>query len=134
MIKKPQTIADLKINLTFSKTSNYCPTFTDFEAKFQEENSNLPNYKIKPGMYHFRIWIPTHEQVYIGTETKYEVYNWVNFTIEAINGACLVNLMYLINYNIFLRIKKDTYFCTELDNFVKEYDDCHYLINTGVPF
>lgn len=130
----PKTIADLKINLKFSKELNYCPTFSDFEAKFQEENPNLPNYKIKAGIYRFRIWIPTCEKMFIGTETKYESHDWINFTIEIMNGIYLVNFLYLINYNIYSRIRKDTCFCTELDNFVREYDDYHYLINTGLPF
>lgn len=139
--KKPQTIADLKINLTFSKTSNYCPVFTDFEIELKNKNPELINYRIKPGLYSFRIWLPTKEvnsKFYEGE--KYSVHEWVVFQIEVKqqikqgDETYLFNLLYQINYNIYLNIQKDTTYCVELDEFKREYDDFHYLIELGLPF
>ena len=139
--KKPQTIADLKINLTFSKISNYCPTFTDFEIELRNKNPELINYRIKPGLYSFRIWLPTKEvnsKFYEGE--KYSVHEWVVFQIEVKqqikqgDETYLFNLLYQINYNIYLNIQKDTIYCVELDEFKREYDDFHYLIELGLPF
>lgn len=139
--KKLQTIADLKINLTFSKTSNYCPVFTDFEIELKNKNPELINYRIKPGLYSFRIWLPTKEvnsKFYEGE--KYSVHEWVVFQIEVKqqikqgDETYLFNLLYQINYNIYLNIQKDTTYCVELDEFKREYDDFHYLIELGLPF
>lgn len=139
--KKPQTIADLKINLTFSKTSNYCPLFTDFEIELINKNPELINYRIKPGLYSFRIWLPTKEvnSKFYGGE-KYSIYDWVVFQINVArpilqgDETYLFNFLYLINYNIYLNIQKDTTYCVELDEFKREYDDFHYLIELGLPF
>lgn len=140
--KKPQTIADLKINLTFSKPSkSNCPTFTDFEIKLKQENPELINYRIKPGVYNFRIRIPIGEEdskVYYGA--KVTKYDWITFQIEVkqpiLQGdeTYLFSFLYRINYNIYLKMKNDEYFCTELDYFQREYDDSHYLIELGIPF
>lgn len=139
--KKPQTIADLKINLTFSKISNYCPLFTDFEIELRKNNPELINYRIKPGSYSFRIWLPTKEvnSKFYGGE-KYSIYEWITFQINVAkpiskgDETYLFNLLYQINYNIYLNIQKDTTYCVELDGFKREYDDFHYLIELGLPF
>lgn len=138
--KKPQTIADLKIDLTFSKTSNYCPTFTNFEIELRNKNPDLENYRIKPGLYHFRIWIPTGEKkskYWSENITKYEDYNFqINVPKPILQGdeTYLFAFLYRINYNIYLNIQKDTNYCTELDCFKREYDDFHYNIELGIPF
>lgn len=139
--EKPKTIADLNINLIFSKTSNYCPTFTDFEIDLRNKNPELINYRIKPGLYHFRIWIPIKEvdsQLYKGE--KLTIYDWYNFQINVPkpilqdDETYLFSFLYRINYNIYLKIQKDANYCTELDYFQREYDDFHYLIELGIPF
>jgi hypothetical protein len=82
-IKQSKTIADLKINLTFSKPSkNNCPTFTDFEIKLKQENPELVNYRIKPGVYNFRIWLPTGEEKSKYWNENISRYEWVTFQIE----------------------------------------------------
>ena len=81
--KKPKTIADLKINLTFSKTSNYCPLFTDFEIELRNKNPELINYRIRSGLYSFRIWLPTKEvNSEIFKDEKITVYEWIVFQIN----------------------------------------------------
>lgn len=139
--KKPQTIADLKINLTFSKTSNYCLTFAEFKETIKKNNPELINYKIKPGLYSFRIWIPTGEidsDYYHGE--KCSLYEWVVFQINIPKSILkgdeihLFEFLYRINYNIYLNIQKDTNYYVELDGFKREYDDFHYLIELGLPF
>ncbi len=140
IVNKPKTIADLNINLTFSKTSNYCPLFTDFEIELRNKNPDLENYRIKPGLYHFRIWIPTGEEKskYWGENiTKYEDYDFqINVPKPILQGdeTYLFAFLYRINYNIYLKIQKDANYCTELDCFKREHDDFHYLIELGIPF
>lgn len=138
---KPKTIADLNINLTFSKTLNYCPTFTDFEIELRNKNPELINYRIKSGLYHFRIWIPIKEvdsQLFKGE--KLTIYDWYNFQINVskpiLQGdeTYLFAFLYRINYTIYLKIQKDANYCTELDCFKREYDDFHYNIELGIPF
>lgn len=145
--KKPKTISDLKINLEFSKTSNYCPLFTDFEIELRNKNPELINYRIKPGLYSFRIWLPTKEvNSKFHGGGKYSVYEWVVFQINVAkpiehllfgkqnDEMCLFNFLYQINYNIYLKIQKDTTYYVKLDEFKREYDDFHYLIELGLPF
>ncbi len=141
MIKKPKTIADLKINLTFSKTLNFYPTFTEFKETIKKNNPELINYRIKPGLYSFRIWIPTGEidSDYYNGE-KCSLYEWIVFQINIPKSILkgdeiyLFEFLYRINYNIYLNIQKDTTYCVELDEFKREYDDFHYLIELGLPF
>lgn len=137
-MNKPKTIADLKINLTFSKISNFCPTFTDFEEKFRKDNPDLTNYRIKPGIYYFRIYIPVKKEL-INTYWS-EIYEWFVFKIvipqPILQGdeVYLFNFLYRINYNIYLNVVKDTKFSLGLDKFSREYDDYHYCIDLELPF
>ena len=141
IVNKPKTIADLNINLTFSKTSNYCPLFTDFEIELRNKNPDLTNYRIKPGLYHFRIWIPVREKdhttIFGGKISEYDDYNFqINVPKPILQGdeTYLFAFLYRINYNVYLKIQKDVYYCTELDCFKREYDDFHYNIELGIPF
>lgn len=125
MTKIPKTIADLKINLTFSKTSNFCPTFTDFEEKFKKENPDLVNYRIKPGIYNFRIYIPVKKEIDVTPTWIYdkEICEWFVFKIvipqPILQGdeVYLFDFLYRINYNIYLNIVKDTKFLLDWINF-----------------
>lgn len=48
--KKPETIADLKINMLFMREYMFHDTFIN---EFKTRNPKLPNYKIKPNDYTF---------------------------------------------------------------------------------
>jgi hypothetical protein len=137
----PKTIADLKISLKFSKSSNYCPLFTDFEIELKNKNPDLVNYRIKPGIYSFRIYIPTKRKT-DNSKNWYseEIFEWVIFQIEVpkpvLQGdeTYLFSFLYRINYNIYLNILNDTECCVDLDKFSREYDDFHYCIDLEIPF
>lgn len=121
-MKKPETIADLNINLEFTKTE-YFPTYSEFENYIKDKNPGIECYNIVPGIYSFMITIPLDsESVTMFNGRSYPKWETIFFDIGIDHGTnkSIISLLYKINYQIHLKIKKATEkyrTWTELDKF-----------------
>lgn len=116
-VKKPETIADLRINWTFNQT--HYRYFTDFYLDFEDKNLNFKNYKIVPGIYRFeyKLYYPQIKDFW--------------FNLEIFDTDKVTNLMYFLHNNMRLRLKEYNSF--DLLRFVK-IDDTTFQIEEDLPF
>lgn len=121
-MKQPKTIADLTINLEFTKTE-FFPRYSEFENYIKERNLGIEKWNVVPGIYSFEAYIPTNETFkdYFGRDqVKWDT---ITFDINSVAGMnkTLINFLYRINSQIYSKIKKATWeysTWTELDRFV----------------
>lgn len=114
-MKKPETIADLNINLEFTKTE-YFPTYSEFENYIKDKNPGIECYNIVPGIYSFTVTIPTDlvKEGMLGFnyfpkwETIFFDTIFFDITIDHGTNKSIINLLYKINYHIHEKIKKGT--------------------------
>ena len=116
-MKQPKTIADLNINLEFTKTE-FFPTYSEFENYIKERNPGIEQWNIVPGIYSFEVYIPTDKtfrDYFSNEQTKWD---YVTFDINSVAGMnrTLINFLYRINSQIHSKIRKGAW--TELDRFV----------------
>lgn len=132
-MQKPKTIADLNINLEFTN-ENHFPTYSEFENYIKDRNSAIIDYNIIPGIYTFKILIPTNKNSHIVNGIQQDIprevigytfpkWETISFDIDIHHGInrSIINLLYNINYHIHQKIRKrsENYRTwTELDRFV----------------
>lgn len=134
-MKKPKTIADLSINLEFTKTEIF-PTYSEFENYIKERNPGIEQWNIVPGIYSFEVTIPTNESLRFNG--GYPKWDTITFDINSVAGMSrtLINFLYRINSQIHSKIGKATpkyNTWTELDRFVLVSEN-KFEIEFTIPF
>lgn len=128
-MKTSKTIADLNINLTFSKSLLF-HSLSEFTEKFKKANPYLVNYKIIPDTYLFEVYIPNEYNQYV---TLY-----FNVTIHKGTDNSLSTFLYKIDSCINKEIKKsDDYYhpWTELEKFILvNKTNNSFKIEFSIPF
>lgn len=132
-MQNPKTIADLIINLEFTKTEKF-PTYSEFETYIKSKNSDIEKWNIKQGIYSFTVTIPTE----IVNDYGWPKWETVDFDIPIYLGTnrSLINFLYRINEQIWTKIKKATIkynTWTELDRFVLKSKN-NFEIEFTLPF
>lgn len=126
MKKKPQTIADLNINLVFIKESL---TYDYFMKEFKAKNPKLPNYKITPCEYLF-------DFIIIDLFGKIKNYKFKIFVSDqGIYENTLYDFMYQINDEVSTYLFDYNILGTsfKLDNFVKSTSKSNqFVINSQI--
>jgi hypothetical protein len=82
MKKQPQTIADLKINYTFTDYVSDNDVISAKIERFSKDNKSLLKYKIKPQVYTFHINSLSFNFHVIGKKVSFpEFMEWLNFEL-----------------------------------------------------
>lgn len=132
-MQNPKTIADLNLNLEFTKTEKL-PTYSAFEIYIKSKNPDIQKWNIKQGIYSFSVTIPTE----IVNDYGWPKWETITFDIAVYLGTSksLINLLYKINEQIWAKIKKATVkynTWTELDKFVLVSEN-KFEIEFTIPF